>query len=255
VEAGVQRPVRVLLSDAVTVPLTWGAWAPVVILPRAAATWPAERTRVVLLHELAHIERWDYPALLMTEIVCAVYWFNPLVWIAAKQGAMERERACDDRALYSGIASDVYAGHLLEIARAQVEAEAPRAAFALTRPWSLSTRVRMIFARGLDRAPLTRGRMLSAGLAALLLALPLASVELWGTAQADPVGARVRELRDDDPRTRRYAAWALGEIEDRRAVRPLVERLGDGDADVRLVAAWALGEVKDRAAVQPLVRL
>jgi beta-lactamase regulating signal transducer with metallopeptidase domain len=106
-DAGIERSVRILTSDAVAAPLTWGARAPVVPLPKAAAKWPAERAHVVLLHELAHIKRWDYPALLVAEIACAIYWLNPLVWLAARQGAMERERACDDEALYDGVPSHV----------------------------------------------------------------------------------------------------------------------------------------------------
>lgn len=251
--AGIERPVRILMSDAARAPLTWGALAPVVILPEAAANWPDERTRVALLHELAHIKRWDYPALLIAEIACAIYWLNPLVWLAAKQGAMERERACDDEALYSGVPSDVYAGHLLAIAQEQVGVEAPRAAFAMARPWSLATRVRMILARGLDRSPLTRGRAVSTGLVALLVALPLASMDM--AQDRDPVDSRMLELRDDDPRVRRHAAWALGELEDRVGVGPLIQRLRDEDADVRLVAAWALGEIKDEGATQPLISL
>jgi HEAT repeat protein len=123
----------------------------------------------------------------------------------------------------------------------------------MARPWSLSTRVRMILARGLDRAPLTRGRAVSMGFAALLVALPLASLDML--QGRDPVDARMLELRDDDPHVRRHAAWALGELEDSSGLGPLIERLGDENADVRLVAAWALGEIKEEAAIQPLISL
>jgi len=250
----IRRRIRVLVSDQVKVPLTWGAWTPAVILPETMATWPTQRTHIVLLHELAHIRRWDWAVLLMVEVVCAVYWFNPLVWIAAKQGAMERERACDDQALYTGVRSDVYASHLFEIARAQVNDDAPRAAFAMAQPSSLATRIRSILARGLDRAPMSQGRLFSTAVAALLIALPLASVDIWGTVQVgDSVEQRVRQLQDDDHLVRRHAAWALGELESSRGVRPLIEGLNDENADVRLVAAWALGEIKDDIAIYPLV--
>ncbi len=254
VSLGIRRRIRILVSDEVKVPLTWGAWTPAVILPEAMATWSTQRTHIVLLHELAHIRRWDWAVLLMVEVVCAIYWFNPLVWIAAKQGAMERERACDDQALYAGVRSDVYASHLFEIARAQVSDDAPRAAFAMAQPSSLATRFRSILARELDRAPMSQGRLFSTAVAALLFALPLASVDIWGTVQVgDSVEQRVRQLQDDDPLVRRHAAWALGELESSRGVRPLIEGLTDENADVRLVAAWALGEIKDDIAIYPLV--
>ncbi|HXT21079.1 MAG TPA: M56 family metallopeptidase, partial [Thermoanaerobaculia bacterium] len=53
--AGVRRPVRLGASAAVGTPVTWGAWRPVVVLPVDAASWPLERRRAALLHELAHV--------------------------------------------------------------------------------------------------------------------------------------------------------------------------------------------------------
>ncbi|UCC82617.1 MAG: HEAT repeat domain-containing protein [Gemmatimonadota bacterium] len=85
-------------------------------------------------------------------------------------------------------------------------------------------------------------------------ALPQLTAEIRGALQeGDAVAQRIRELQDDDPLVRRYAAWALGELEDTRGVRPLIEALEDRNADVRLVAAWALGEIKDNMAIPPLI--
>jgi HEAT repeat protein len=86
--------------------------------------------------------------------------------------------------------------------------------------------------------------------------IPQVTAEIRGALQeGDAVAQRVRELQDDDPLVRRYAAWALGELEDTRGVRPLSEGLEDRNADVRLVAAWALGEIKDNMAIPPLIDL
>jgi HEAT repeat protein len=87
-------------------------------------------------------------------------------------------------------------------------------------------------------------------------AVPQLTAEIRGALQEDDaVARRVRELQDDDPLVRRYAAWALGELEDTRGVRPLIEALEDRNAEVRLVAAWALGEIKDYVAIPPLIEL
>ena len=73
------RPVNLLQSSDNVMPLTWGWLQPVVLLPAEAAEWPEERRRIVLLHELAHIKRRDCLTQFVARIVCALYWFNPLV--------------------------------------------------------------------------------------------------------------------------------------------------------------------------------
>ncbi len=114
---GLRRPVILLQAEGGVMPVTWGWRRPVVLLPTEAADWPVQRRRLVLLHELAHVKRWDCLTQMITRIVCAFFWINPLVWLAARRMCIERERACDDLVLRSeGKASD-YAAELLSIAR------------------------------------------------------------------------------------------------------------------------------------------
>ncbi|MEW6233639.1 MAG: HEAT repeat domain-containing protein, partial [Chloroflexota bacterium] len=65
----------------------------------------------------------------------------------------------------------------------------------------------------------------------------------------------IAALGDADAEVRRYAAWALGEIGDVRAVEPLIAALGDADAEVRRYAAWALGRIGDVRALLELERV
>jgi HEAT repeat protein len=104
---------------------------------------------------------------------------------------------------------------------------------------------------------LTRTTVMVAGLAACLVtAFPPTATDALRAFQAeDEVARRIDELRDGDARVRRYAAWALGELESSRGVDPLHSRLSDANADVRLVAAWALGEIKERHSIEPLIGL
>jgi HEAT repeat protein len=54
----------------------------------------------------------------------------------------------------------------------------------------------------------------------------------------------IRRLSDESPRVRRTAAWALGSVEARAALVPLIELLGrDNDPRVRQTAAWAIGQI------------
>ena len=112
-----RRTVRLLQSAENPMPLTWGWWRPVVLLPADAADWPAEQCRVVLLHELAHAKRWDCLTQTVARMVWALYWINPLVWLAARRMCVERERACDDLVLNCGCRASDYAALLVEIAR------------------------------------------------------------------------------------------------------------------------------------------
>jgi beta-lactamase regulating signal transducer with metallopeptidase domain/uncharacterized GH25 family protein len=116
-ELGIRRSVRLLFSDSATMPMTWGLFRPCILLPATAAHWPLERLRVVLLHELAHVARMDCATQSPAQLACALYWFNPLAWIAARSQRTERERACDDVVLNRGLNAPIYAEHLLAIAR------------------------------------------------------------------------------------------------------------------------------------------
>ena len=79
----VRRPVRLLQSDRVAMPMTWGWRQPAVLLPATAAGWQSARRTVVLRHELAHVKRADVVTQVLAQWACAVYWFNPVVWLAA----------------------------------------------------------------------------------------------------------------------------------------------------------------------------
>ncbi len=115
-ESGISAPVRLLRSAAVGSPITWGMRRPIVLLPEDADSWPVERRRVVLAHELAHVARADYAAQLLASTVCALYWFHPLAWTSARRLRTESERAADDQVLSRGIPGIDYATHLLDVA-------------------------------------------------------------------------------------------------------------------------------------------
>ncbi len=112
-----RRKVSLLQHADVTMPITWGVQKPVVLLPANVNSWPNGCQRMVLLHELAHVKRLDCLAQALAWVACAIYWFNPLVWLAIKKLYAERERACDDLVVSSGSNASDYADHLLEVAR------------------------------------------------------------------------------------------------------------------------------------------
>ena len=116
-EIQLKRRVRLLRSDRSLMPVTCGSLSAKILLPTDAGDWSADRKRVVLLHELIHVKRKDILVQAIGQIVCALYWFNPLVWLAVKKLRTEQEWACDESVVATGIAAPEYAGQLLEIAR------------------------------------------------------------------------------------------------------------------------------------------
>jgi beta-lactamase regulating signal transducer with metallopeptidase domain len=114
----IRRPVLLVQSSNRVMPATWGWWRPIILLPAEAGHWSLDRRRMVLLHELAHVKRWDCLTQTIAGIAGALYWFNPLVWLAARRMCVERERACDDLALRGGWKPSEYATHLVDIAQA-----------------------------------------------------------------------------------------------------------------------------------------
>ena len=157
IRPGWKRTVSVRRSDAVTVPMVWGLFRPVILLPADADEWEPERRRAVLLHELAHSQRQDWLIQTMAQITCAVYWFNPLVWFAVRRLRTEAERACDDHVLNAGYQSTDYAQHLLDIVR-NIKAVrfASRATVAMARPSRIEGRLRTILAEHRNRRPVTK---------------------------------------------------------------------------------------------------
>lgn len=176
------RPVSLLESADKIMPLTWGWWRPVVLLPAEASQWPEERCRIVLLHELAHVKRWDYLTQLAARIVCAIFWCNPLVWLAARRLRVEQERACDDLVLNGGCKASDYAGHLVAIARS-FRRVPQMAGIAMAQPSGLEQRVTAI----LDGQ---RNRQRMARMVMVLILLALLGLELLvgGYAQENFAG-------------------------------------------------------------------
>ncbi|HEV2750003.1 MAG TPA: M56 family metallopeptidase [Gemmatimonadales bacterium] len=142
--AGLTRPVTLLVSADVRVPATWGVRRPVVALPAAAAQWPPERLRLVLLHELLHVRRRDVLVELVLEAVTLALWFHPAVWLAARQLRLERERTCDEAVIGTGARASEYCAHLVDIMRAAARGSGVVVAAGMAAPSTLEYRVRAL---------------------------------------------------------------------------------------------------------------
>jgi HEAT repeat protein/beta-lactamase regulating signal transducer with metallopeptidase domain len=250
---GIRRVPRLLYSGEITVPVAWGLFQPVILLPHSAREWPDQRFRVVVLHELAHVRRWDYAWHVVAIVARALYWPNPLVWIASRRAALDREQACDDRVIEAGEAPDAYAGHLVALARSCRSRHATLGGAVAMAPRStLGARVRAVLDLASERGHLSWELVFPGAVIITAVALTLAAFDPFGQG---PHAEVVAALSNPDAEVRQKAAWSLGEREAREAVPALIAALRDEDPRVRGLVAWALGEIKDQRAVRPLLDL
>ena len=172
---GLARPVRLLQSTHPTLLATWGLLWPRVMLPAGAEAWESDRVRVVLAHELAHVRRGDWAVQLAADALRALFWFNPLMWVATRCLRRDSELACDDAVLGLGVDGPDYATQLLDLAKAL---RSPRPVLspgvAMARPSGLERRISAMMNPTLSRQPFLRGSRFAVVAAALALTVPLA---------------------------------------------------------------------------------
>jgi len=185
VKLGLPRPVDLLFSEELAVPVTTGLLRPVVLLPEGAHRWNEERRRVVLLHELAHVKRADWLALLLGQTAAALYWFHPLAWTLRVQMRKDCERACDDLVLAAGTRASVYAAHLLSIIRSlRLSHQRALPAVAMARRSYWDGRMRAILDPAVERRTVSPGEKSFAAGALFAAVVALAALEPWTARKA-----------------------------------------------------------------------
>jgi len=212
-ELGIRRDVRLVVHPLATTPATWGVWHPVILLPLDALAWSADRRRAVLLHELGHVRRLDVLVHHAATFVCALHWFDPLVWLAVRGMRREREKACDDLVLAAGGRPSGYAATLLGLVRRMRAASLPlhaAAAFGLPGTARGASELEHRLTHLLD--PMTRHtrltplRAATTLLAAFVLALSTAGLQL--VEDETPVRERATSEARDHARTGKESARA-----------------------------------------------
>jgi len=174
-ELGISRPARLRIARGPAMPMTWGTLAPKILLPAEAHSWPPGQRRLVLLHELAHVVRRDSLGRSAASLACALYWFHPGAWFAARRMRLEQEIAADDRVLNAGAKPKIYARSLLDLAFSASEARWPDHAAAMAGACQLERRMMSITEAARRDAPGAAFHAAAAAICALtLLALAAA---------------------------------------------------------------------------------
>jgi beta-lactamase regulating signal transducer with metallopeptidase domain len=182
-------------SPGIEAPVVVGVFRPVVLLPVESQSWPEERLHAVLLHEFSHVRRYDGLALLIAQLSCALYWFQPLAWYARNRLRRECEFAADETVIAAGLRPSSYAQHLLDVARGLT----PAGGMAMAaRPSELARRIQVLVAR--ERLPrsFTNARAMLLAAAALVVFACVACMDAGAKAAQVPVTSSGRSAPADD---------------------------------------------------------
>jgi HEAT repeat protein len=182
---------RLLRSDDVKMPFASGLLSSTIVLPAESDGWSAERRSAVLIHELGHVRRRDLVGHTLSRIACALFWFHPLVWTAARRLRAGSERACDDLALVFGARPGEYAEHLLDIVTCVRDHNTPAVALAMAHRREFEGRMLAILNPELRRrAP---SRLETAGVVGSLAVLALFVGAAAPVPRASPSSAATPE--------------------------------------------------------------
>jgi bla regulator protein blaR1 len=97
VAAGASPRLRLLVADGIPGPLGWGVVNPVILIDPDTYAERVE-AEAILAHEVSHVARYDWPALMLTRLATMFFWFNPLVWALSRELIQQAEEAADAHA-------------------------------------------------------------------------------------------------------------------------------------------------------------
>ena len=178
--------VEVATSPSIGSPMALGILRPLIVFPAdLVEKLSSDKLALILMHELAHVRRWDNFTRLLHRLVAAVLFFHPAVWLCGRMLRREAEQACDDLVVCATGHSEAYARGLAHVAERAVHLNPlirripTMNAFAAAES-DLALRIRRTLG-GSARRMGTRARVLAA-----VLLCPLAAVTLpsCGTTSA-----------------------------------------------------------------------
>ena len=185
---GFKNGTALLTSSELRSPVSWGLMRPVIVLNDDAAE-ARDDAEAIIAHELAHVARLDWAKLLLARVAVALFWFNPLVWLLAREAHQLREEAADDAVLGSDIDDTDYARLLVGVARHECNGLLLGAHGVAPSRNSLSRRVRRVLDQALTRAPGGWRWTSAAAFFAAGMAVPVAALNFVPTTPVSPVMA------------------------------------------------------------------
>lgn len=188
---GFKHGTALLTSDELPSPISWGVMRPVILLNSEAAESHGE-AEAIIAHELAHVASLDWAKLLLARITVAIFWFNPLVWVLAREAHQLREEAADDAVLGADIEDTEYAKLLVGVARHECRGLLIGAHGVAPAKNSLARRVRRVLDGALERAPGGWRWSTAAAFFAAGMAVPVAALNFVPTATASDLASEAK---------------------------------------------------------------
>lgn len=171
---GISGSLQICTHPHIRTPMTWSSRKAIVLLPTEILQWSSEELDTVVRHELMHVRRKDFLLHLLGLLALAIYWFHPLQWWLNRRYLLEREKACDEAVIHSGVNQVTYAEQLRRIAGKLLASRPSRRLPALQMAQASMVKKRILAAL---RVPVGQKRMAnttrSGVLTAGLLMLPL----------------------------------------------------------------------------------
>ena len=208
------RQVAIAISDRIAAPILVGIVRPIILLPPAALTgWTPDEIEMVLLHELAHVRRWDNFVNLLQRVTEALLFFHPAVWLLSNWIRRDREACCDAIVVAQTNRPQKYAETLVTMAASSSAGlRRPVTASAYSRH-PLASRIRSILR--IEEQPMRVSRTsLALVVLALLAVAALAMISLPQNGQADDA----------------HEVASASEVEE-TALEPLPERSDDSNEE------------------------
>ncbi len=192
-DLGLRRPVSLAAHPMIRSPITLGLFRPAILVPPSWPELPFHVQRGSLLHELAHLARYDDWSALGLEVVRVFFFFHPLVhWLIARLEC-ERELLCDETAIARGVDPRDFARMLLEFSR-QAGRLLPTPCLGPSYPVrfgkrrTVKMRIHQLLEENMSRfkTPLLLRRAIVLGIVVFGLALALGSLRVRASANDEP---------------------------------------------------------------------
>ena len=184
---GFKHGTALLTSNALESPISWGLMRPVILL-NARAVEASDEAEAIIAHELAHVARMDWVKLLLARVATALFWFNPLVWLLAREAHQLREETADDAVLAADIPDTDYAQLLVGVARHECPGLFLGAHGVAPSRSSLARRVARVLDGKSVRGPVAGSFAIGVFVGAVMIAAPLAALTFT------PAGAQSKGL-------------------------------------------------------------